>query len=472
MNTKKHIISFISLAFFLRLVFFVFAAPWKPENSHRLISHDSISYEKMADNIISGDIFTLTPSPKTSIYRTPTYPLLLAIVFGLFGKKYFLVILIQIILGVCSCFFVYKIGSCLFNEKIGILSGYLMAVEYLSIAYCMTILTETLFIFILLLAMVFWIRFLESKSIKNLSLSGVIMGMGALCKPMMLYFPVPLFTVYIFNGFRSQEKFNKRLKNTFIGILFFLLPITPWLARNAVIWGTPYLTTVKGFNLFYLHTAYLEAARLDCNNLWKVRRINNEEFLDKIKEHKLNTGKDNLNQIEVDSLKVEFALEKIKAHPFIYLKVHLLGMIALLFVHGKNIIFQLLGLEGGWTGVIHHLESLSSFWKLEIYLSLLGIWNMTNTGQKIVSLILLLYQLIFIIGIIYGSSVIFWQNRDKRNMRLLMVAVGYFWIISSPISSPRFKVILIPFFTLLFSLSFFSFFSRKHGPSPRKLVQV
>lgn len=456
---NKHIFIFLTLALGLRLGFFFIVAPWKPENAHyRLHSNDTKEYEDMAEGILDGSELSIGSPYTTNIRRTPAYPLLLATVYGIFGKKRFVVILIQIVFGVWSCYLAYLIGARLLDEKIGILTGYLLALDYLSIIFCMTILTEILFTFLLLAGILFWIRFLDKERNRDIQTAdrsskfaagglagaGIILGVGALCKPLMLYFFPLLLLVYLFNGFRVQGGIKKRLKNAIVGILFFFLPMSPWLARNTAIFGTPIFTSIKGYNLLLYNAAYMKQSLVGYELLWVRVRLE--------REVKKRLGKGKTTVVQKAEMMQQVALEEIRSHPFTYLKTHLIGMLPTLFGHGKNTLFQLLGRKDGWVGEKHHLASLSEFWNQELWVSLKKIISVDNPWLKAAFLGITGILFVFICGISYGAYIL-WQKREKPENRLLGVVIGYFWIISSPVGSVRFKLILMPFLLMLFAVA-------------------
>ena len=88
-----------------------------------LLMGDSHGYDEWARRIAAGDWFGTEV-----FYQAPLYPYLLAVVFKLAGNSLFIVRLLQTALGTASCLLLAHAGRRFFNERVGLVAGWFLAV--------------------------------------------------------------------------------------------------------------------------------------------------------------------------------------------------------------------------------------------------------------------------------------------------------------------------------------------------------
>ena len=145
---------------------------------------DAAVYRSIAVNLIN----THTYGREVGIADAqdpPLYPFFLALIYKLFGAEKTGIIVIRLVqsfLGVLTCLLVYLIATRIFNQKIGILSSLIVAVHPAIIAYTGLHLTETLFIFLLSLFVLYFIKsyFVYSISTKDTFLCGLFWSLTVL----------------------------------------------------------------------------------------------------------------------------------------------------------------------------------------------------------------------------------------------------------------------------------------------------
>jgi 4-amino-4-deoxy-L-arabinose transferase-like glycosyltransferase len=209
---RKILILFFS-AFLIRFAFILTL-------KNQFYFDDEYEYFKMVQNFLSGKGLILSENLKA--FRPPLYPFILSILyslkFNLLGIRIF-----QAILSSLTVVFIYLLGKEVFDEKTGFFSSLISAFYPFFIFYTGFLLTETLFVFFIVLTFFYLVKIVGEN--RNLSLkAGILMGLSALTRPnIQLFFPVSIFHILFL-----KDKWKKIL-------LFsagFCIVLMPWIIRN------------------------------------------------------------------------------------------------------------------------------------------------------------------------------------------------------------------------------------------------
>lgn len=169
--------------------------------------------------------------------ESPAWSYLTDIAYKLFGVSAFSSRFLSFLFGSLSILLVYLLGKELFNEKVGVIASFLLAVSSFHLRYALMEMDETL-IFFLLLGFYFFIK--EFKITKKISyLSIIFLGVSILIKPIALPY-IASFVLCVLYYFRASEdrkevikKNKKRTLYSFLILLAFTLPI---LAYNFILY--------------------------------------------------------------------------------------------------------------------------------------------------------------------------------------------------------------------------------------------
>ncbi|MCK4463330.1 MAG: glycosyltransferase family 39 protein, partial [Candidatus Omnitrophica bacterium] len=153
---KKKILFIFIIAFALRILYLAFSG--QPQ-----IGLDSQWYNQVAESIAKGQGFSVNGAP--TAYTVPIYPLFLAGIYKLFSSNVNWVFTFQIFLGAINCVLIYIITRELFNEKIALLSGIITSFYYFFIKCENMILTEAIFMPLVTLSVLLFIKAKETKKI-------------------------------------------------------------------------------------------------------------------------------------------------------------------------------------------------------------------------------------------------------------------------------------------------------------------
>ncbi len=148
------------------------------------------------------------------LFSGPGYGAFLA----LLKNKEYLILRIQAILSAASCVLIMILAEMLFkNRKISLFAGVFSAFSLTSISLSASILTETLFFFLLMLSLVF-LR-------KNYLLSSFFLMLSVFVRPAVIFLPL----ILVF--------FLPRWRERIVYLLIFYIPVLLWAGRNKAVHG-------------------------------------------------------------------------------------------------------------------------------------------------------------------------------------------------------------------------------------------
>ena len=227
---------------------------------------DPITYDQLARNLLAGQpyvgasfYFPAGTENPTALWD-PLYPLFLAGIYALVGHDFLAVRLVQVVLGVASCGMLYLLGRSIFGPRIGLLGAGFAAIYPFFIYYTGQLLTETLFIF-LILSLLTLAHAIAQRRIRGtlavLAL-GITAGLTVLTRAEALYFAVILIVVL---GWWSvplrtggTPGWRARLTSLLALMVVFAATLSPWVGFNYARFDHLFVTTKLGYNLFtYYH---------------------------------------------------------------------------------------------------------------------------------------------------------------------------------------------------------------------------
>lgn len=214
---------------------------------------DSTEYVTLAKNMIDHRVFSLDTTPPfyPNNFRTPGYPLFLAIIF-LFSKNLYLVSFMQIILAGITAFLIFKIGRQLAGATLGAMAMIFFILNASTLYYTLAVMSDILFVFLIILSIYIMFFWNSNKEYLRISLAGFLIGYAILTRPIAVLLPV-LFVIYYF--FLNKNLLN--LKKTALLILIFIaslgIVVTPWVIRNKIQNGNFTLSSTGGNAFFYFN---------------------------------------------------------------------------------------------------------------------------------------------------------------------------------------------------------------------------
>lgn len=208
------------------------------------LSYDTDGYYSIAKSLVEGKGFQLQGGPPAR--RPPLYPFFISLCLRLAPFPVGVQVA-QALIGGMSCLLLFGIGKEMFGEKTGLLASGLMTLDYVSIRQTVSVLVETVFIFLLLASLYFLMKAQREGKKRWFVGAGVAGGLALLTKDVLVYyFPFVAFGLLFKN---KSGKLGFSAAVTFLLSLF--LVIAPWCLRNSLVYRRPVLITVISGQSFY-----------------------------------------------------------------------------------------------------------------------------------------------------------------------------------------------------------------------------
>lgn len=224
---------------------------------------DPLTYDQIARNLLAGRGFSGASFyyPPGTDYPTAfwdaLYPLFLAGVYSVFGHSIPAVRDVQAVLGAVAVGLTYLLGRRLGGPVTGIIAAGISAAYPFFIYYSAQLLTETLFMTLILGVFVVALEAARRPASRMrravwFAVLGVLTGLAALCRAEAFAFGIAL---VLWAAWRSADGWPACAWNAGIALALLLLVMLPWGVRNQLAHGQFILTTTKlGYNLYkYYH---------------------------------------------------------------------------------------------------------------------------------------------------------------------------------------------------------------------------
>jgi 4-amino-4-deoxy-L-arabinose transferase-like glycosyltransferase len=236
------ILFFISLIY--GLIFYFYFGP--------INAGDTISYTSIADKIRVGRFY----QNQEDIFRPPGYPLFIASILSLAGENYRVIIFFQILLFSLTVVLTYWAAYHAFGEKVARLSGWFVALNPALAYYSVTILSETLSIFLVSLSLFLIIKGIRKQKSTFFLLAGIALAYLLWIKPIGL-----LLGLFFALAVLLQPKLSGKWVKSFLLILPVISVFFAWSLHNQIKFGSFTYNPIYGLNLLE-RTIYLNKANI------------------------------------------------------------------------------------------------------------------------------------------------------------------------------------------------------------------
>lgn len=408
------------------------------KNPDGIYVHDSYGYWNIGYNVTHNGVFSQSENFPfdPDYYRTPVYPLFITFA-ELIGPEGITIIILQIIVAVLTCYFVFKIAHLLTNNSfISNIAALIVAVDLPSIALSNLVLTETLFTFLMVLSFFFLIRYFQNEKMSDLLFTGVFSGLLILCRPIAFFIPF-LFLVFI--SYRSFRRMNELFKQLIVYSGIVLLTLTPWLVRNKVVFGHYFLSVIREHNLLNYQAAAVYAERFN-RPLPQAQRILRWKTFRNFK------GNAHAQPYEYAKFIEKEALSVISDYPSIFIKEQV-RQVGYFFFKPTRAFFEIqLGHWGqGYNTIPKEFSVFDNFRK----------------GTSKITMALVFFQLIMMaaVYIAFAFGIIFMKKMRLRfHLILFSLTILCFALMNlPPVTESRFRVPVVPLIAIISACGFYSF---------------
>jgi len=208
---------------------------------------DENVYHNLAQKIASGTY------DSKSVYEFAPLPAYVnAAVYKLFSPDISNIRILNLILGLLTCFLVFLIGRELAGPKAGLLACLIAALYKPFIFYSIVPMKTGLSVSILALTVYIFLSSMNKISLVKILLLGIVAGLIINVRPNYAIF-LPVLPIFIlWNGYEASVPLKKLLLSLLLFFLGITLSISPFLIRNYRVTGQAALTTTQaGFNLYF-----------------------------------------------------------------------------------------------------------------------------------------------------------------------------------------------------------------------------
>jgi 4-amino-4-deoxy-L-arabinose transferase-like glycosyltransferase len=422
-ENNKSIVWIIFFGLITRVVVFLLMKPWTPaviEQKILLFQSDGFFYNQIALDFLRTFSFD-----SIGIFRTPGYPLFLVLIYSIFGVKPWVVIFFQFLLNIGSISLLYLLGKAIFNKKIAIIASLFYLIEPYSVFYSSSLMSDGLFTFIFLLSMLMLVYGFKNNKLKYFCISAFLLGVATLVRPITQYFPI---LVILFILFYKKITLSVRIKNISIYIFIFLIVLAPWLYRNYSKTHVLTLSSLSGGNLLFFNAAVTESYKTGV--AWDVVR---EKFSEDSKKRGTDLS-DNLSisaQMKNCIIFEKMAKEYLSKNLKYYIVPHIFGCIKV-FLHSANRDIPK-GVREFFKDNFNPPITTDNFIKQKYLLVVVSIY---------------LY-LFFCYALFFYGAVLMVKEKQIFYLIFILGILFYFVNICGVIGHSRYKLPLVPFYTII-----------------------
>ena len=408
---------FVGLVILLRIGLFLYFTAYG-----QFVDNDSALYLLLADNLLEQGVFSENTSAPfdPEVFRTPGYPFFIAVIMALGMKGSMWIVFWQELIYLLAIVIFYQFGKQLFDKKIVRAGLIFLLIDPGGLVLPKLIMSELLFLFFFIAAMLALAWYFKFRCWQSLLIAGLLLGLGALIRPAVMYFPVVAVFVLLFRRFGSLQHWW----HAGLLVLSFLVVFSPWLIRNYYHFDKIFVTGQQGtifvdYHLPIVLADVMEIPREQANVLvsQRVKRVMSE------KQRELGRP---LSVVEEFQLKQRYAVKELTQYPLVYLKQWLYG--GLKTMNGPFItqLYDSLGVRservhyadavsrGVYSGIIYYFKNLDGLFLINVLLT------MAMAGFALLGVIFIM------------------RNKD-RFLWLMMLANFYFIFLAGPEGYPRFR---------------------------------
>lgn len=226
-GTRSHwppaLLTILGVGAVARVLLWLWFAPIAPQ------IHDEQAHVVLATNLIEYGEYAFDPGHPTSL-RPPLYPGFVAATFGIFGREnYQAVRFAQAILSLVTVVIFFRLGRELVSERTALWAAGFLCFYPTFLGFSNLILSEVLFTFFLTSGVYAVHRGLKSFEFRALIVAGILLGLGALTRSILLPF-APILAIFLLFSWRGS--LPRRAMAAAAFAISFAAVLTPWAIRN------------------------------------------------------------------------------------------------------------------------------------------------------------------------------------------------------------------------------------------------
>lgn len=419
---KRALTIILAMAAILRLA--LLASAWN--HPLRVQTPDSESYLALARSLVTSGTFT--QGGEVELFRTPGYPLFLTLGVLLGPDGWHAIVLLQILLDLATAYLAYRLGGQLGSARAGVWAAAIFAFHPAVVASCVRILSDTLFAFLLMLALLWLVEYLRSQSWRSVAGFALVAGAGCYVRPVGLSFLEIALGVLLIRAVILRLQHKPQLPNRLpVMCLLIAAAVFPWVVRNGRLgdfWGFSSVSSKAAFDyqapavLARQRGISLSQARLELENRYeRLAPLRPRTPGEKVRARQM------------------CANEVVSADKGLYLWIHVRGDLAV-WAPGASDLLEILGVTSGGKGTLDVFQRQGLAAAVGHYFHDAS-WSMW-LNLPVAALQLGAFALA-IVGVIYT-----FRPQMPAILWVMYLTVVMLAIIPGPAGHPRFLVPILP----------------------------
>jgi 4-amino-4-deoxy-L-arabinose transferase-like glycosyltransferase len=419
---------FLKLALWSHVVFF-------GDSSVDFGMMDTRGYHEPALSLLqSGRLDTfLNPPGIPMTYRTPGYPVFLAAIYAIFGVNWPVVMLFQAILATITVYLTWRLARKFWGDRVALIAAALVAIDPISLVLSQKLMTENNFALFIMIAVLAGVNLLSETRRKTgwALLLGTALALATLTRPSSYYLPVPVILGVLIWGLKRRWKVRTLALSVGMILLPLVLLVGGWIWRNYRVTGVPIYTSIEGYYAYFWQGAEVlaKAQGQDISEVQRQLGLGDGSPTSRGDGYRVlhpETRDWNFERLCVrwqqDGMNI------IKAHPVVFARVYFAGVLRALTRPGVNNLLDMMGLQ---------LSALSPHALL----------------QHPLAGFVFAYSYLWLLVVYLGVTLYLLKGRRRDTLdiaRLFVLGIMLYLILLSggPSAMARFRVPLIPFFSL------------------------
>jgi 4-amino-4-deoxy-L-arabinose transferase-like glycosyltransferase len=407
-----------------------------------LIHGDGAGYELIARNLLEGRGFSMNSAPpyEPDMLRTPGYVFFIASIYGAFGYRPEIVVLIQNILGLITLYIAYRLATRLFGAPAGLVATALMAVDMGTIILTNVTMTESPFMILLIPAT--YCFFVGRDSPRGriwLAGAGLLFGLATLVRPAGLYLVILVLPFVWWNI--QLPRWEKVIRSAAL-LVVYALALLPWSYRNLQTFGSFDISLAQSVTLTY-HAKYLRAAR------YHTTLAEQESYFDNQVLRELD-GR-TVSPVEMNKLVQAKAQAEIMQHPAEYVVLYAKSIALMLVLPNTNFLANTLGILNQSTGIIADMRTRSLAESARALIEFRTRFLAGSPDQTLFLAALVAEVVVMFLTYVLASvgAIIGLRSQDKTAVVFLLVISVYFLAVTGPIGTGRYRLPAMPYLMML-----------------------
>jgi 4-amino-4-deoxy-L-arabinose transferase-like glycosyltransferase len=411
------------LALGLRLGAFISFAPWDETIEKEFVLHaDANLYHDLAIKILDHQY-------PFSDRVSPGSPLLLAMIYSVFGVKTWVVLLLNVLFNLLCIFFTFKISQKLFGDNVAIISSSLLALDIHQIIFTQTLLTDTTFTLLLVLFFFFFTKYIKEKRLSYLFFGGIILAIAVLIRPIGVYFY--LFVV-LFIFISSKDFIRDKLVRSLTFLIGYFLILAPIIGINYVNFDHFGVSRLGGLNFLYVNAM----------SVYEIQgKMSHEESIKIVDRRVKEFGGDSIvNPNDKEKLYYAVGLQIIEENFYAYMVNHVNGSINIYTSLSTYNIARIFGEQT--TLLSENFFGYPTYLQVDSFLA-----------KKPPLIIVAGFILILVMLFQYTSAAvgIYYLIKKKKlfEFAFLILPLVYLTLVTGVVGNARFKLPISPFFLVI-----------------------